>query len=582
MKRILWAILAAGLPLLALGQITPAAGVQVDLANKRWKDTAGTVLGLPVDVKSLYGATGDGVTDDTAAITAAIAALPSGGRLVFPAGTYLTDQVNITRSNLVIEGQGATIKERGATNFRIFYVTGNNVTIRGLKFDGNGSTSGILIRGQVEFESCTGGVVDGCSFTATGNDGVVLNVSSATVRNSVFSDLSRGISCNTQGSANVSGIVLTGNYMSGFRAVGSNGVGIRVAATAAGQSRDALVTDNYIDGTGIQQCVDIYRGAVGAVVSRNRLLYADWGVSVGNGKFCVVAENVCVGNTSYGIELAEGCLDCVVQGNTVDGKNAAGTAVNQNGIVVIGGVGTGFTDAYRCVVDGNTLRDGAVAIATGIYLYEASDCIAAHNSIYTGYNSQLTLYNTSGCQVDGNRFTNPVSTGAHLSLVTNSRDNLGLMIRGNRFSGNAVNAVSIALTTYYLRGATIAGNVCNSLTASGGALSINNAALLSGVRIEGNQAETQNDPQKSLTVSSYTIATSQATLDQVEVYQLNDATFTVTVLSATGRAGKEYWFYKQGGSGNTVTITGVGSLTTSGKYIHIRSDGSSWLNIGSN
>jgi hypothetical protein len=37
-----------------------------------------------------YGATGDGVTDDTAAVGAAVAALPSGGGLLyFPAGTYL-------------------------------------------------------------------------------------------------------------------------------------------------------------------------------------------------------------------------------------------------------------------------------------------------------------------------------------------------------------------------------------------------------------------------------------------------------------------------------------------------------------
>lgn len=46
-----------------------------------------------INVKS-YGAVGDGVTDDTAAIDAAIAALPSsspGGVLYFPPGDYLTD-----------------------------------------------------------------------------------------------------------------------------------------------------------------------------------------------------------------------------------------------------------------------------------------------------------------------------------------------------------------------------------------------------------------------------------------------------------------------------------------------------------
>jgi len=47
-----------------------------------------------IDVRA-YGATGDGVTDDTAAIQAAITALPNGGRIRFPAGTYaLTDELN--------------------------------------------------------------------------------------------------------------------------------------------------------------------------------------------------------------------------------------------------------------------------------------------------------------------------------------------------------------------------------------------------------------------------------------------------------------------------------------------------------
>ena len=47
------------------------------------------ITGLPyVDVRA-YGAKGDGTTDDTAAIQAAISAVPNGGRVLFPYGTYL-------------------------------------------------------------------------------------------------------------------------------------------------------------------------------------------------------------------------------------------------------------------------------------------------------------------------------------------------------------------------------------------------------------------------------------------------------------------------------------------------------------
>lgn len=62
---------------------------------------------LPVNVKDkLYGATGNGVTDDTAAINAAIAAVPSGGTLIFPCGTYNFTGLTLT-TPINIVGQGA-------------------------------------------------------------------------------------------------------------------------------------------------------------------------------------------------------------------------------------------------------------------------------------------------------------------------------------------------------------------------------------------------------------------------------------------------------------------------------------------
>ena len=59
-----------------------------------------------------YGATGDGVTNDRAAIQAALdAAFAAGGGTVFvPSGTYKIDRPLIVRSNTVLEGAGASSK----------------------------------------------------------------------------------------------------------------------------------------------------------------------------------------------------------------------------------------------------------------------------------------------------------------------------------------------------------------------------------------------------------------------------------------------------------------------------------------
>ena len=76
---------------------------------------------LPVDVK-MYGATGDGSTDDTSAIQAAITANP-GKRIYFPAGTYCIDDtitVGAKGTYLVGDGITATKLKLGASGKLLF------------------------------------------------------------------------------------------------------------------------------------------------------------------------------------------------------------------------------------------------------------------------------------------------------------------------------------------------------------------------------------------------------------------------------------------------------------------------------
>ena len=104
-----------------------------------------------------YGAVGDGVTDDTAAVQAAIDA---GGVTFFPAGTYLITGLQ-ARLGMTLEGparsgyipsssgQAATLKLADGTNDDLLNGADqiSNVTIRSLNFDGNkaANTSGNII-----------------------------------------------------------------------------------------------------------------------------------------------------------------------------------------------------------------------------------------------------------------------------------------------------------------------------------------------------------------------------------------------------------------------------------------------------
>lgn len=98
-----------------------------------------------------YGATGDGRTDDTAAIQAAINAVPvSGGTIIFPPGTYIVAPTKtkgiVLRSNLRIVGSGAQsvirIKDHSGDWPSLFSLKSSNdavenVTFEDLTFDSN-------------------------------------------------------------------------------------------------------------------------------------------------------------------------------------------------------------------------------------------------------------------------------------------------------------------------------------------------------------------------------------------------------------------------------------------------------------
>ncbi len=144
-----------------------------------------------VNVKD-FGATGNGSTDDTGAIQAAIDSAGSGGTIYFPAGTYIqTDNISISADNVHLWTDASARIHATNDNAHTIYFGGS---------DGSGiynlnitSTANQDIRGngdfgryRVRFEGSSNNTVSGITLDGAGNFGIHMrNTSYYLVENNI-------------------------------------------------------------------------------------------------------------------------------------------------------------------------------------------------------------------------------------------------------------------------------------------------------------------------------------------------------------------------------------------------------------
>ena len=261
-----------------------------------------------------YDAAGDGVTDDTAEIQAAIDAAEAagGGTVYFPEGTYAISAPVTVDSNYVrLMGEGYSSQIVGSNTGSQIYV--NTVTffyISDLYISGNGTYS--ANKGCINVESSTQVLIERCFCTASSRMGIrINNCSKVTIMNNrCFA-----------------------NY--------HNGIMVR------GTSYDVSVRGNT--------CYD------------NVTVATSCGIGLYGATGCVIADNICYGNALHGITFEASADRNVVIGNNVYDNDASGISLHTSGsnLIVDNRVYANPTHGIISYISSKNCIKGNYVMATG-------------------------------------------------------------------------------------------------------------------------------------------------------------------------------------------------------------------------
>lgn len=322
------------------------------------------LLGI-INVKTDYGAVGDGVADDTTAIANAITAAEGATydtNIIFPPGIYLTDTLQVIAGggSVTMTGIGlAVLRKKPGSTPSIMRINSNFNRIVNFQLDGNNivsGNSGIEIRGnfniveQCIIYNCTG---HGILITNAGgggsdniirdnyifNNGMVGVATTGAVQNIIYGNkmLTNGAEGITLDTASYRNRVI-GNYVAGnCTTSGAGNISIDAGdisvisgneVHAAATSQGGIVFNNQAAGT--QSCI-----------ISNNMVFDNGGKGIwlkagagGNTSFCVVTGNILRGNGSTAILIDAGCNSNVVVANCANGgtitNNGASNQVANN------------------------------------------------------------------------------------------------------------------------------------------------------------------------------------------------------------------------------------------------------------
>jgi hypothetical protein len=368
-----------------------------------------------------YGAKGDGMTDDRAAIQAAIDA-GSGSTVVFPAGRYLVSQapsaagswdLHVSGAQTSLLGEpGAILAQMAGTspNVRLLHVDAANVSIRGLVLDGQKAlqTPGEH-RAGVFATGATGLELSDLTAQNFYGDGIYVHIGSNNVRLTRVSAIGNVRNGLTLGGGTVGAEVVNSEFLQN---------GVQQADSEPGGG-------THVDSVSFTGCTFDGRGVGG-----------DYVLTVSGGSSA----------------LADASRDWTIEGNTING-----------GINVVWAIGV--------AIRGN--RGVNTTIKPSLTVYRSSDQVQVTDNVFLSAGSAPSVIEVLGTAEVGQQ---PNHIALERNLVSTRNVAFGMSIRAARavtVTGNVIRGpgLAAAFNAGVLARATVAGLTTDSVVVRGNTIS---------------------------------------------------------------------------------------------------------------
>lgn len=423
-----------------------------------------------------YGAVGDGVTSDYAAIAAAIAV--GAGEIYLPPGTYYIGSHNLAISTantrLTGDGRGSKLIFDAGYGIRITasYCEIDHIWVHGTAYTSGSHVNGEQLIGATGVSAAspnTGLSIHDCWITEASMYGIFVEwMSMVDIRNNYIQDIYyAGIAIQSC----TSGKVCHNEIRDILGSSSGNSYGVffsRQAGSLATYPRcsDFICDGNFVTNNPTWEALDTHAGQ--QITFSNNVIYSC--------KFGIV-----VGPHSDGYAP----LQCVVSNNSIDSGVTDGSF--SPGIQVVGSLGHQNADA--CIVSGNTIKGHGDSTASGsgaILIACTKGLSIVGNSIITPSPRAIVSYDSTnyGISIVGNNcidaWTNTVGVGEagflrmvgdnHTGIIANNSQSTSgdksatyLSTMFSRFDSAATGVVLIIQGNGYTNASKFVINACSGL-----------------------------------------------------------------------------------------------------------------------